>query len=291
MMRESKSAAPDAVASQFLSSCSVSSHLPPNVCTPQPSPVSTLQNSPPVSTLQNSPPMSPSLSSPGSPFDLSVMVPSQLASLPLPCPGPALPSHSLPPLLADSASAVSYSSTASGPSSSTSIDLDKCDDIGLLLCSMPQKRIRNLPPESKYTLMVNHFRPGSTFKFPSRYLDGCNRSCQHGYLEENPWFVYSKAEEGIFCLPCVLFASKDDLGHFVCDKFNAWSRKKKKFAAHNTTQYHQLALTRADALKSSFVHPDSSIGNRMQHNISQNRYIIRCMADAILFCGKQCIAL
>ena len=28
---------------------------------------------------------------------------------------------------------MSYSSTASGPSSSTSIDLDKCDDIGLLL--------------------------------------------------------------------------------------------------------------------------------------------------------------
>ena len=47
------------------------------------------------------------------------------------------------------------------------------------------------------------------------------------------------------------------------------------FPAHNTTQYHQLALTRADALKSSFVHPDSSIGNRMQRNtesnIAQNR--------------------
>ena len=85
------------------------------------------------------------------------------------------------------------------------------------------------------------------------------------------------------CVVCI----KNDLGHFVCDKFNAWSRKKKKFAAHNTTQYHQLALTRADALKSSFVHPDSSIGNRMQRitesNIAQNRYIIRCMADAILF--------
>ena len=28
-----------------------------------------------------------------------------------------------------------------------------------------------------------------------------------------------------------------------------------------------------------------------ESNIAQNRYIIRCMADAILFCGKQCIAL
>ncbi len=36
------------------------------------------------------------------------------------------------------------------------------------------------------------------------------------YLEENPGFVYSKAEDGIFCLPCVLFATKDNLGQFVC---------------------------------------------------------------------------
>ena len=58
--------------------------------------------------------------------------------------------------------------------------------------------------------------------------------------------------------------------------------------------YHQLALPRADALKYSFVNPDS-IGNRMQRitksNIAQNRYIRRCRADAILFCGKQSIAL
>ena len=62
--------------------------------------------------------------------------------------------------------------------------------------------------------------------------------------------------------------------------------EKKKFAAHNTTQYHQLALTRAHALKSSFVHPDS-IGNRMQRitesNIAQNRYIRRCRAEQFFF--------
>ncbi len=34
------------------------------------------------------------------------------------------------------------------------------------------------------------------------------------YLEENPEFVYSEAEDGIFCLPCVVFATKDNLGQF-----------------------------------------------------------------------------
>ena len=107
---------------------------------------------------------------------------------------------------------------------------------------------------------MNNFKPSSAFKFPSRYSDGCNRSCQHKYLEENPWFVYSKVEDAIFCLPCVLFATKE-LGHIVCTGFNAWSRKTKKFACHNSTHCHQLALSRADALKFSCICPESSITN------------------------------
>ena len=31
--------------------------------------------------------------------------------------------------------------------------------------------------------------------------------------------MYSKVEDGIFCLPCVLFATSNDLGQFVTEKF------------------------------------------------------------------------
>ena len=105
--------------------------------------------------------------------------------------------------------------------------------------------------------------------------------------------MYSKAEDGIFCLLCVLFARKDNLGQFVCEKFNVWSKKTNKFAAHNSKQYHQMALTQMDALKSSIAHPESSIENRLQRisEIAKNRYIIKCMAEAILFCERQNIAL
>ena len=76
---------------------------------------------------------------------------------------------------------------------------------------------------------------------------------------------------------CVLFARKDNLGKFVCEKF----------AAHNSKQYYQMALTQMDALKSSIAHPESSIENRLQRtsetDIATNRYIIKCMAEAILF--------
>ena len=77
-----------------------------------------------------------------------------------------------------------------------------------------QIEICNWTSESNYSLWVNHFKTSSSFKFPSRYLYGCNRSCLHKHLEENPWFVYSKVADAIFCLPCVLVATKE-LEHFV----------------------------------------------------------------------------
>lgn len=184
------------------------------------------------------------------------------------------------------------------PTSLTPIEtsfIKDCDDIGLLLRSIPQNQIRNLSASDKYSLFVNRFKPTSSFKFPCRYLDGCNRSCQHKYLEENPWFVYSKAEDGIFCLPCVLFATKENLGQFVCSKFNVWSKKSIKFAAHNSKQYHNIAMARMDALKSSMVHSESSIESCIkkinESEIIRNRYVLKCIIEAILFCGRQCISL
>ena len=46
--------------------------------------------------------------------------------------------------------------------------VDVCDDIGLLLHSMPQALICSLPAEN---LLNNHFKPDTIFKFANRYLD------------------------------------------------------------------------------------------------------------------------
>ena len=70
------------------------------------------------------------------------------------------------------------------------------------------------------------------------------------------WFVYSKEEDGLFCLPCVLFASKEKLGQLVTEKFNHWTKKTSRFSNHNSKQYHKLAVTQAEALKSSHNRPE-----------------------------------
>ena len=155
---------------------------------------------------------------------------------------------------------------------------------------MPQSSIRQLTPKLKYTIFNNHFKPTSNYKFPSHYVDGCNRSCQYQYFVDNPWFVYSKMENGIFCLPCVLFASKPDLGQFVNEKFKKWSKKSRKFADHNHNQYHKFALVRMEALKSSINNPCSSVNNQLQKvtnaKITNNRYIIKCIAENYFVAGN-----
>ena len=181
--------------------------------------------------------------------------------------------------------------------STSNICIDKCDDIGLLLRSMPQTSICNLPPEKKYSIFVNHFRPGESYKFPSRPLDGCNRACQYKYLKSNPHFVYSKAEDGIYCLPCALFANSSDfsLGQFVREKFNHWTKKNLRFSSHNSKQYHQVSLTRVESLKHSINVPSPTIDMHItkisSEDIARNQLIIKFIADAVLFCGRQNIAL
>ncbi len=84
-------------------------------------------------------------------------------------------------------------------------------EIELLLKSTSQADVRCFSSSKKYAILINHFRPPRDFKFPGGYIDGCSRSCQYSYLVDNPWFVYSKEEDGLFCLYCVLFATKKNL--------------------------------------------------------------------------------
>ena len=87
----------------------------------------------------------------------------------------------------------------------------------------------------------------------------------------------------------------DDLGQFVCTKFDTWTKKTKKFATHSGRHYHQLAMTQAESLKTMIQKPMASIENQLREitasEIAKNRYILKSLADAILLCDRQGIAL
>lgn len=59
--------------------------------------------------------------------------------------------------------------------------------------------------------------------------------------------------------------------------------------------YHQNALEQADHLTRSVEHPHTTIiaqaDARKAANIKRNRAVLKSIASAVLFCGRQCIAL
>ncbi|KAL7841276.1 hypothetical protein SRHO_G00249670 [Serrasalmus rhombeus] len=109
--------------------------------------------------------------------------------------------------------------------------------------------------DQKYNLLKNHVRPSKNFIFPTTFIGGCNRAFRYDWFEEHGWWlVYSMKLDGAFCICCALF-------------LNATERK----------------------------NPNTRISVRMdsakEANIKENRHIFKCVAEAVLYCGHQCIAL
>ena len=99
-------------------------------------------------------------------------------------------------------------------------------------------------------------------------------------------YIASKAKEWILCLPCVIFGTKDNLIQFICIKFKLWSQQSVKLAAHDSKQYHRIALSTIDAFKLRIFHWQSFV-NSIKHQKQETK----CITEAILLCGRHCISL
>ena len=131
--------------------------------------------------------------------------------------------------------------------------------------------------------------------FPTQYLGGCNRSFRLAWLSEHPWMIYSEKVDGIFCIVCAIFCSNCSKGYFVSKPFRVRNKKSEKTKEHSNSLYHQKCMELADKLKYTIEHPQmaitSQIDARKVANIERNRSILKLLANAVLFCGRQCIAL
>lgn len=180
---------------------------------------------------------------------------------------------------------------------------DNCDlpnDIGelYLWSKTPQQfcnEILRLTSEQKYNLLSQHTKPIPGKVFPIQVLGGCNRSFREIWLTQHPWMVYSDKVDGVFCIVCAIFASDPLKGTFVTRPFRKWQKKSEKAKEHEHCSYHQKSLEMANQFKQSIEKPDTTITVRIDNqralNIRRNREIMKSIARAVLFCGRQCIAL
>ena len=144
--------------------------------------------------------------------------------------------------------------------------------------------------------MTSHFVPPANYTFPSVYMNGCNREFKSSWLKKYNWLVYSPSLDGVLCLHCALFSdNRKQKGALVNRPFNKWTKISSELADHANNAYHSRAMSASKLFvdcinKPELTLPDRFDTTRRQRRV-ENRHILKMIIKAILFCGKQCIAL
>ena len=91
------------------------------------------------------------------------------------------------------------------------------------------------------------------------------------------------------------FEGRKNKGAFVNKPFTTFHKLYEKAKDHQGTNYHNESMIATECFLNSVDKPEQNIDNRLDDerktNIQRNRHIIKCVAEAVLYCGRQCIAL
>ena len=181
---------------------------------------------------------------------------------------------------------VGCSSTTLTPSQSDSMPLD----IGLLL---NDGTLSTLSQSMKLKLL-NH-TPDVKYKYPTKYMNGCNRRFKPEWVQTHSWLHYSASEDGVFCKACALFAPSEvqqqTLGSLVSKPFSLWTKQSSAFKSHEQLSYHQACMLKMAAFKESCHDPTQNVAtmlsNARKELVSRNTQVIRSLLKCVAFCGKQ----
>ena len=145
----------------------------------------------------------------------------------------------------------------------------------------------------KYELLTQHFSPPSHYKFPGTYENGCFR---YEYFKNRPWLKYSPHLDAAFCVPCALFVrNRSNKQSLVTKPFRKWTRYTSVIVEHAEKSYHRDAMIAAQTFRESIENPSTTLtcvfDKEKEKRIEENRQILKAIARAVLYCGRQCIAL
>ena len=159
-----------------------------------------------------------------------------------------------------------------------------------------EARITQFSSGEKYEYLTSHFVPPANYTFPSVYMNGCNREFKSSWLKKYNWLVYSPSLDGVLCLHCALFCdNRKQKGALMNRPFNKWTKISSELVDHANNAYHSRAMSASKLFvdcinKPELTLPDRFDTTRRQRRV-ENRHILKMIIKAILFCGKQCIAL
>ncbi|XP_041372656.1 uncharacterized protein LOC121385929 [Gigantopelta aegis] len=156
-------------------------------------------------------------------------------------------------------------------------------------------KLKEMSDAQTLHLLQKHYRPDSRYAFPAVFVNGCNRSFKYSWIEKYPWIVYSARLDGVFCIYCALFRKdRSSRGSIVNLPFTKWTRCSHVFKDHATSKPHINAITDSEIFQEHLLHTDRVVPvllEKKMEMIRENREILSCIVEAIVFCGRQCIAL
>ena len=172
---------------------------------------------------------------------------------------------------------------------------------------MELKRERPLTKREQYHVLTKHFAPPTSYRFPPVEFGKQNRSFQYSWLKLYNGLVYSIKENGGFCKFCVLFSRapysvSNFSGSLVTSPFTNFKRASDKLREHfcgtNSTsarKYHLEAVKTAQSFKAMMENKilpvDQQLSSIRAQIVAENRKKIRSIAETVIFCGRQGLAL
>lgn len=182
------------------------------------------------------------------------------------------------------------------PSLSRKNDLNCSFDISNYIADGP-----DLDDATKINIIQNrippagHNFPATTYRDKRRKSGVSSRRCKREWLEKYEHLSYSRIQDGLYCIACILFLS--DIKYykgesiFVKAPCKDWKHLLEYWQLHEKCQYHQVSKDKFG----SFVlrHNDPSLridtkiteqaGVNFEKNVATLNSIIKCLE----FCGRQ----
>lgn len=172
------------------------------------------------------------------------------------------------------------------------------------ICNVVTQRMET-SDEEKSCLIANRV-PGETFVFParqykdSRKKDGMmSRYCNRSWFESYQFLTYSKQDDGLFCLCCILFPVQAERGsraeNFIKRPYTNWKNATSDLKIHASLGYHRASMARMTAFISTAKNTASRIDYRIsvQHaeRVEKNRRFLKSILRALEYLGRQGLAL
>ena len=124
-----------------------------------------------------------------------------------------------------------------------------------------------------------------------------NRSFHHGWLKTYRWLVYSKSQDGGYCLPCVLFSpgsqTAGNRGVLVRTPFKCWTKVSDVCCGHEQLKYHLDAQVAFEEFKSTMIRCEKSVAS--QHDgqraeqLRKNQELIKSVAKTVHFAENRAL--